>query len=674
MQKIIFILFSIFFMISCSQTPSNQKSSSTKAFISPAEIAGIINDLDVNEADKPRIEKSLGQMSNLWTEKDGNKDDFKALCLQYYAGSTKERQILFDRLCDSFDKVLGSAHAAYLHLREPVDQSNRELKNIDHIFSAYNPGAHFMEDMFNNKVAFITMLNFPNYSLEEKTNLSVNWYRQDWAYARMGEFFTARIPTELRQKEREISSKVDVYINNYNIVIGNLLTDDGRTPFPKNIKLISHWNLRDEIKSNYAKHTGSLEKQILLYEVMRRIVLQEIPQDIIDNEELEWNPVSNKVYKEGQEISFVAEPNTRYQYFLEVFNLQQQIDKFDNPGNTYIQRSFDLDMEMSKEDVEKIFVEFLRSPKVKQVAGLIKANLGRELYPFDIWYDGFKPRTEISQSDLTAITQRKYPDAQSLENDLPDLLLGLGFERQEAQRIASKIQVDPSRGAGHAWGASSIDEKSRLRTRIPDRGLDYKGFNIAMHEFGHNVEQTISLYDMGYYPLRGVPNTSFTEALAFIFQKRDLALLGIKDSNTDKELLLALDVFWNCYEIMGVSLVDMYVWDWLYANPNATAETLKNNVVRIAQQVWNEYYYPVLGEKDCPLLGIYSHMIAYPLYLSNYPMGHLIEFQIEEYLQGKDFAKEISRMYKIGKLTPHEWMKEAVGSEVSSKALLNAIH
>ena len=31
-------------------------------------------------------------------------------------------------------------------------------------------------------------------------------------------------------------------------------------------------------------------------------------------------------------------------------------------------------------------------------------------------------------------------------------------------------------------------QRSRLRTRIPSQGMDYKGYNIAIHEFGHNVE------------------------------------------------------------------------------------------------------------------------------------------------------------------------------------------
>ena len=61
------------------------------------------------------------------------------------------------------------------------------------------------------------------------------------------------------------------------------------------------------------------------------------------------------------------------------------------------------------------------------------------------------------------------------------------------------------------------------------------------------------------------------------------------------------------------------------------------------------YYAPVFGMKDQPVLAIYSHMINAPLYLPNYAYGHIIEFQIEEYLKGKDFAREIERIYQSGK-------------------------
>ena len=150
-------------------------------------------------------------------------------------------------------------------------------------------------------------------------------------------------------------------------------------------------------------------------------------------------------------------------------------------------------------------------------------------------------------------------------------------------------------------------------------------------------------------------------------------ILHSQRQNTDDAHFLALDNFWSCYEIMGVSLVDIQVWEWLYSNPDATASELKDAVISISKDVWNRFYSGILGDEDEILLGIYSHMIDYPLYLPNYPIGHLIDFQIEQYINGKNIADEIERMYRLGRLTPQEWMKEAVGSNISIQPLLSAV-
>ncbi len=68
-----------------------------------------------------------------------------------------------------------------------------------------------------------------------------------------------------------------MYIAGYNIYAGKLLNAEGKTIFPADMKLLSHWNIRDEIKSDYGSPDG-LAKQRMLYEVMKRIVTQEIPE------------------------------------------------------------------------------------------------------------------------------------------------------------------------------------------------------------------------------------------------------------------------------------------------------------------------------------------------------------------------------------------------------------
>jgi len=215
-------------------------------------------------------------------------------------------------------------------------------------------------------------------------------------------------------------------------------------------------------------------------------------------------------------------------------------------------------------------------------------------------------------------------------------------------------------------------DKARLRTRIPAQGMNYKGYSIAVHEFGHTVEQTLTLQKVDHYMLRGVPNTGFTEAFAFVFQDRDLDLLGVKGEVQGAKDLKALKSLWDSFEIMSVSLVDMRVWNWLYQNPEATPAQLKEAVMSIAKDIWNEYFAPIIGVKDQPILAIYSHMIDAGLYLPDYPLGHVIEFQLAQYLEGKNLGQEMERMCRQGRIIPQLWMEGAVGSKITTQPLLAA--
>jgi hypothetical protein len=315
----------------------------------------------------------------------------------------------------------------------------------------------------------------------------------------------------------------------------------------------------------------------------------------------------------------------------------------------------------------------LSSPLVPQVGKLIEKRLGRPLEPFDIWYNGFRARGAYTEAQLDEIVAKKYPTAEAYQGDIPNLLVKLGFTKERAEHLANNIVVDPARGSGHALGAGMRSAKAHLRTRVEKGGMNYKGFNIAVHEMGHNVEQTFSLNDIDYTLLQGVPNTAFTEALAFVFQGHDLELLGLSKPDANSLALKTLNDFWGTYEIAGVGLVDMTVWHWMYDHPNATPAELKEATVQISKEIWNKYYAPVFGKRDVVLLGIYSHMIDSFLYLPDYPIGHLIAFQIEEQMEkAGSIGAEFERMSKVGSVTPDLWMKKATGAPVGPDALLTA--
>jgi hypothetical protein len=171
--------------------------------------------------------------------------------------------------------------------------------------------------------------------------------------------------------------------------------------------------------------------------------------------------------------------------------------------------------------------------------------------------------------------------------------------------------------------------------------------------------------------LSGVPNNAFTEALAFVFQSRNLELLGLPAPTEADKRLGAIEDLWNAYEIAGVALVDLQVWKWLYAHPDASAAQLREAVVRIAREVWNRWYAPVFGARDVPLLAIYSHMIEEPLYLADYPLGIILAAQMEDrFAKAGPLGPEFERMATFGSLPPDLWMLNAAGSRVSTRPLL----
>ena len=627
---------------------------------------------------KPDENAPLGvqQAWELWTEEDGSRAEFEQLVSDYYCQTDSQRQMLFESLSRILENVYQSADMLTVELLRPTQLTNAaEPQMADWIMSGYNPLAHFSDDMFASKLAFVTIINFPHYTLEEKNELGRTWSRREWAYARMGDVFTSRVPGEVNARISQMYANAENYIADYNIYMGNLRTEDGRQLWEDDKVLLSHWNLRDELKALYQSDNlesrgRNREKQEMIYKVMQRIVDQTIPQEAINGKDYIWEPFAD--------FNGENEPYTRYQKILDIAHAYFAADPYYPSAPTAIQRNFEEGVEIPAAELDSLFRALVGSEQVKQVASIIKDRLERDLRPYDIWYDGFKARASLNEDMLSAETRRLYPDANAFAADMYRLLTKMGFYSEDARWIAHHIAVEPARGSGHAWPCLGRKEDARLRTRIPAGGMDYKGYNIAVHEFGHCVEQVLDMYFIDYYMLSGVPNTAYTEASAFLWQHRDLQLLpearmGNGINNPDE----VLDQFWSMYEIMGVSLVDMAMWQWIYAHPKATAKELCEATLQIAKDIWNQYYEPVLGEHDCILLAVYSHMVNAPMYLPNYPLGHIVQYQLEEHLAQyqtqKDFALEYMRIYRLGRLTPKEWMVQAVGEAPSIEPILRAV-
>lgn len=663
----LFLSFSLSFLHNCGEKKPEAK------MIDIKERTELTNVLvrKFGEENRDRLETGVKQVCDFWRAEDGDLASLKQFCLDNFISDQAELLKAFEHIEKTFETMSGVLVELNRDLRWYMDVPTGPILPIDYLLANFNLGSHVEDDLYATKIAFFVLLNYKVYTLEEILAEGAEWDRQKWAEVRLAQKFTSRVPAQYNQKRYEAYTAADNYITNYNIYMHNLLTEEGQRLFPEGLKLIAHWGLRDELKAQYQLSDG-FPRQKLIYEVMLKIINQEIPKIVIDNPAVDWNVAKNTVSGVSSDNS--PEPDTRYARWLGVFQGERACDPYYLISRSQIDRRFNEDREIPEDIVRQLFVDVLTAPELKQTARLISKRLGRELEPFDIWYNQFRAKSQYTEAELDKITQVKFPTAESFKMQLPEILMKLGFDRNTANFLQTKIEVDPARGSGHAMGAARRSDNAHLRTRVTENGMDYKGYNIALHELGHCVEQVFSLNKVDHTLLQGVPNTAFTEAFAFVFQKRDLDVLGLSEKDPQSEHLAALNDLWQTAEIAAVALVDMDAWHWLYEHPEATPKEFEQAVIDIAKRVWNEYYYPVIGKKDSEILAIYSHMIDSGLYLPDYPLGHLISFQIEQYIKGKNLAREMERMCVQGRISPIYWMEGAVGAKLSAEPMISAAY
>jgi len=666
-----------------ASAPPSGAAAAAPAMVSPAAIADAKAKLvaKYGEARRAELERGVDQVASLWRASDG---DLAAFCVEQYAPDAAARDALFSRLEAAMEQIDGHFQEIGRAMKWGAEVEEGPQLPADKLLAAYDPAAHAIDDLFASKAAFAALLNFPLTKLAERLASGASYSRRTWAEVRLTGRFDTRVPGELAMAKSAVEAAADQYIAGYNLWMHHVLGEGGERRFPSGKRLISHWNLRDELKANYADKDG-LAKQRTIAKVMDRIVTQTIPRAVIDNPRLDWDPVSNRVAAAPAEAierdapadrpaapSDEREPDTRFEHVRAHLRAARELDRYSPIAPTLIERAF-AKAELPEARVRAMLTEVLGSPLVAEVGKEIERRLGRKLEPHDLWYK--IGGGTVAETELDAATRKRYPTAAAFAADMPRILRELGFAEPRARHLAEHIAVDPSRGAGHAMEAKRRGDKAHLRTRVEKTGMDYKGYNIAVHELGHNVEQVFSLYDVDHTLLAGVPNTAFTEALAFLFQARDLALLGRPSRGAEVERSRVLAEFWNTFEIAGSALVELDVWRWLYEHPNASAAEIRETTVRVARETWNRYYAPVLGGKDTALLAIYSHTISMPLYLFNYVIGHLIAFQVEEHVAGKDaatFAREFERAARIGAILPDLWMTQATGKPLGAQPLLDA--
>ena len=187
---------------------------------------------------------------------------------------------------------------------------------------------------------------------------------------------------------------------------------------------------------------------------------QTIPDLVVDNPHLDWDPVTNVVKLStvkdfdaatppDMKISNAPEPDTRYATLLSTFEAARKADPYSPLAPTLIDRRFNDDRQIPEAQVRAMLEAVLSSPLVPKVAALIESRLGRPLEPFDVWYDGFRPRGSNTEEQLDAIVRKRYPTRRGVQGGHPEsaraprLLEGEGRLPRGAHRRGPRARLGP---------------------------------------------------------------------------------------------------------------------------------------------------------------------------------------------------------------------------------------
>ncbi len=615
----------------------------------------------------PRATAGVQRVAKRWQESDGDGEAFKSFCEESFVTNDDDRKRLLDRYESAMGSIGGHLYEINRHLRRWTDLRGDEMPMVDNAMAMFDPCPDLSDQFYKQKIAFIALLNFDRPDLQEMLNEGAKWSTDQWAEARIGRAFGPRIPAEVNDKARELEHEADMFVSEFHVPVGCMVDDNGKSWFEKERKLIAHWLIREEIKAGYTQE-GGIEKQRALSWVMGRHIDGTIPKQIMNSTcEGKWNPRDNTVDDGG--AGELLGP-VRYEQLNTQRSVAVDYDSYYDEYPSAISRKFDLEREIPEDSVEALMIELLEAPVRKNIAKYLSEKLGRPLEAFDIYLEDIAEGA--SSAELDEKVTAMFKDEEEFQRKIPDVLRGLGFSDEDADFLGTRVNVEIARGAGHAMRPGIPEYHAWLRTNRLDDRLGWDGFDTAMHELGHNLEQLISTHYVPRPLLRNVPNTACTEAFAFLYQNKAKEVVGLPEEDEAKAFALAsVEGLLAACQIAGPSLVELYTWRWLYKNPDATPEMLRDEMLSIAEDVWNKYFKEYFGEDPYHILAAYQHMIGYPLYLPDYTIGHVISHQIKSHMRGKDLAEETKRICSIGRLTPDQWMKKAVGSGISAKQLID---
>lgn len=317
------------------------------------------------EAVRARAERGVKQVLAFWRPADGDGASLEAFVDKAFVPDAAGQTALLERFSKAFEQLDGHLLEIGRAWRSWSELEVGPQLPVDERFAAFDVGAHVSEDLFDSKLAFVALLNFPQPTLEEMNAKGPSWSRQEWAMARLTRRFALRPSGAANQARAEAEANAEAYIAGDNFWMHHLLSADGKRLFPKGMRLLTHWNLRDQIKADYATKDRALAlaRQRLILQLMDRIVEQSLPLGVIDDPRVDWNLATHTVMASPPDeveteqmahqgkrpttprVSTEREPDTRYAVLLADFNAVRKTDADSPLARTEIARRFELDDE-----------------------------------------------------------------------------------------------------------------------------------------------------------------------------------------------------------------------------------------------------------------------------------------------------------------------------------------
>ena len=178
------------------------------------------------EAQRDRLKRGLRQVSEFWRPEDGDAVAFEEFVRTNFAGDQAALDTLFNRFEHLLEQLGGHMHEISREFRQQIDLDLGPVLPFDEMFGGYDPSAHIIDDFFQNKLAFVVLLNFPLTTLDERLKAGPGWTRRQWAESRLAQRFSKRIPADVNLAVGQAEAAAARYVADYNIWMHHLVDQD----------------------------------------------------------------------------------------------------------------------------------------------------------------------------------------------------------------------------------------------------------------------------------------------------------------------------------------------------------------------------------------------------------------------------------------------------------------